>query len=235
MAEDGALWGYEYNNNTGQWEPTDPNDEENFKLLIFGERDTRWEALPDRQSLEHVVEYHEGYSQPELYGYMASTDMLLLAWHGGYRCEPPTGLTDNRPRLTSEQFSLCTSLCRSNSSQTTLEVEVPLIATDLMTQSYSFLDPSIAIVRPNTISEMDVVMLFRRFPDSQGKPLRTLERLTKPLFPAPYPASVHRQAALMLQQGWRRPPRNWQKKKRALNKENKRVWKEVLQHEPERE
>jgi len=76
---------------------------------------------------------------------------------------------------------------------------------------------------------MDAVMLFRKFPDTQGKPLRELEKLTAPLFAPPWHASVHKEAAVMLQQGWRRSQEAWKRKKAQLRSENARVWREILE------
>jgi hypothetical protein len=85
--DDPEPWGYRFNLTTQQYYAIDPADPETFKVLILGQRDNRYEDLPDPGPLKEVVEFHGGYNQAELYDYMASTDMLLLGWNGGYRCK----------------------------------------------------------------------------------------------------------------------------------------------------
>jgi len=107
--EDAELWGYTFNNVSNKYEAIDPADPETFKITVLGERDARYDDLPDPGALVDVVEFRGGYGQEELYDYMASTDMLLLAWNGGYRCTSGVkqGYTDGRYRLASEFLGLC--------------------------------------------------------------------------------------------------------------------------------
>jgi hypothetical protein len=110
---------------------------------------------------------------------------------------------------------------------------VPLVITSQIANAYSFLDPSISIIKPHAISEIDAVMLFRRFPNTEGKSLPELEKLAAGSFGPPWHKSVPREAAKMLQQGWKRKDSAWKSKKAALHKENSRLIKELLTEELE--
>ncbi|KAL1411855.1 hypothetical protein Q8F55_002828 [Vanrija albida] len=207
LERDPGLWGYRKLAN-GFFTPIAPNDPNTFKLLILGQRDTGYE-LPDPGVVAAAVDFVHDYDQHELYGHMAGVDMLLLAWNRAYRY------------LDSQA---------SSSAFTTLETEVPLVVTDIITHAYDFLDDSVSIVRPNALPEIDVIGLFRLFPNATH-PQVTHEELTRRvahIYPPPYRPELHEQIATMLKAGWRRPRDNWKKKKADLKKRNLGVLRDVL-------
>lgn len=241
---DASLFGYTKLEN-GSYVPDPTAPHEPFKLLILGQRDTRYE-LPDAGALAAAVEFVHDYDQRQLYGIMAGVDVLMLAWDRAYRCKfelpqvagrgglttatdtgaatpTPLALADARARADLDSQA-------SSSAFTTLETEVPLLVTDIIAHSYTFLDSSVSIVRPNALPEMDVIGLFRLFPNATD-PAVTVEYLTREvahIYPPPYRPEMHAEVAAMLKAGWRRPRAQWKKKKADLERANLDVLRDLL-------
>ncbi|WOO80758.1 uncharacterized protein LOC62_03G004284 [Vanrija pseudolonga] len=207
LERDASLFGYTKHTN-GSYVPDPASPNAPFKLLILGQQDTRYD-LPDPGALRAAVEFVHDYDQRALYGIMAGVDVLMLAWDRAYRY------------LDSQA---------SSSAFTTLETEVPLLITDIIAHSYTFLDSSVSIVRPNALPEMDVIGLFRLFPNATD-PAVTVEDLTRAvahIYLPPYRPEMHAEIAAMLKAGWRRPRAQWRKKKAELERANLDVLRDLL-------